>query len=318
MESRIPLVTTFRVDSTCPEEFTEVMAPLTGGAEISATQRRGFRASVRAVRMPRVGIFTAELSVARVSTAQLNVDSLTIAQCGTFRAGVPCRFETYGSHTAHAAKMGSEFTLLVPTFGRQLVANFEPSLLAAHVAALRGGESAAPEPRSAIDLRTPEAGSLLAYLRFLFREVSQPGTALRTSGIVHEAEDLLAALFVHALDTKLGRRELSVPPVRSVRWAEEFLVAHLEDPVSLAQLARASGQSVRSISRAFKNKHGFGPMTFLRHQRLEAAQRDLRRAERGSTTVSQVALRYGFNNLGRFAHAYRELFGESPSATLRN
>jgi transcriptional regulator GlxA family with amidase domain len=45
---------------------------------------------------------------------------------------------------------------------------------------------------------------------------------------------------------------------------------------------------------------------------------ELREADPHVTTVSQVAGRWGFLYLGRFAAAYREKFGERPSDTLRS
>jgi adenylate cyclase len=50
--------------------------------------------------------------------------------------------------------------------------------------------------------------------------------------------------------------------------------------------------------------------------RLARARRELQRA-RQDTTVTSVALANGFTQLGRFAASYRAVFGETPSATLR-
>jgi AraC-like DNA-binding protein len=46
------------------------------------------------------------------------------------------------------------------------------------------------------------------------------------------------------------------------------------------------------------------------HQELADAGAD--------TTVTAVALRWGFGHLGRFAVAYRRKYGRSPSDTLRS
>jgi AraC-like DNA-binding protein len=59
-------------------------------------------------------------------------------------------------------------------------------------------------------------------------------------------------------------------------------------------------------------------MAFWRRARFEAARRDLFLADPDETSVTEVAHRYRFAHLGRFAVAYRWLFGESPIETLRS
>ena len=54
-----------------------------------------------------------------------------------------------------------------------------------------------------------------------------------------------------------------------------------------------------------------------RHLRLSRARRALLSARGRSVTVSKIATRLGFFELGRFSVEYRKLFGESPSETLR-
>ena len=53
----------------------------------------------------------------------------------------------------------------------------------------------------------------------------------------------------------------------------------------------------------------------LRAARFERARDELRRSE-PEATVTDVATRWGFDHMGRFAVEYRRRFGESPSQTL--
>lgn len=59
------------------------------------------------------------------------------------------------------------------------------------------------------------------------------------------------------------------------------------------------------------------PKRYLVLRRLHQVQRALRAAAPEAATVTEVAMRYGFWQLGRFAVEYRARFGEPPSATLR-
>lgn len=103
---------------------------------------------------------------------------------------------------------------------------------------------------------------------------------------------------------------------RNVRLAEEFIIAHLQDPLDLGRIAQASGSSVRGLCAAFKEHHGLSPMAYVREQRMQRAHIDLTQAPPG-TRVTDVALRWGFTHLGRFCTRYRERYGRTPLETLQ-
>ncbi len=66
----------------------------------------------------------------------------------------------------------------------------------------------------------------------------------------------------------------------------------------------------------FFDRFGVGPMTYLRQVRLRQVHDALRKASPGSCKVGDMAARWGFFHGSAFAHAYRKMFGELPSATL--
>lgn len=110
--------------------------------------------------------------------------------------------------------------------------------------------------------------------------------------------------------TRASRRQ-------AVERTEAYLQTHAGTAIPIAELCRIVGLSERSLRNAFYDVRGVGPKRSLLDRRLQDARRALRNAVPNQTTVTAVAADHGFFELGRFARAYREMFGESPSATLR-
>jgi AraC-like DNA-binding protein len=100
---------------------------------------------------------------------------------------------------------------------------------------------------------------------------------------------------------------------RSIEYAES-----LQYDCSVLDLADSAGVSRRELERAFRQTLDTSPYNFLRLSRLNNLHRELLKQERNSTTVTKLALGWGFAELGRTAVEYRKLFGQSPSLTLSN
>lgn len=101
------------------------------------------------------------------------------------------------------------------------------------------------------------------------------------------------------------------------RWpitnrAEEFMRANLGNPVMLHDICRAARASERSVSYAFHDIYGIGPMQFLRLLRLNQVRRELQETPPDAATVEDIAHSYGLFHAGHFFTNYRHLFGETP------
>ena len=102
-----------------------------------------------------------------------------------------------------------------------------------------------------------------------------------------------------------------------VKAAEDHALSHVDERVYVTDLCRAAAVSERALEYAFKEVMGLTPMAYLIQLRLHRARQALLAATHGSTTVSAVALDWGFWHFGEFSRAYKDCFGELPSDTLR-
>jgi len=104
---------------------------------------------------------------------------------------------------------------------------------------------------------------------------------------------------------------------RAVRRTMGLIRTHPEQAWTIATLAQEGAVSARCLQEGFQRCVGVSPMRYLREVRLDRVHADLMSAASDSVTVSHIARRWGFLYLGRFAAAYRQKFGRTPSETLR-
>ena len=98
---------------------------------------------------------------------------------------------------------------------------------------------------------------------------------------------------------------------------EKFLQANRRWPVSYDNICAALGVSGRSLRAHCHDLLGVSPMAYVRRKRLRMARAALLRADPATASVTRIAIKFGFSELGRFSVNYRATFGELPSATLK-
>lgn len=173
---------------------------------------------------------------------------------------------------------------------------------------------------AAFDMTTGGGRAVSRALELVDEGSRQPGGLLAHTLAVHSREQVfLQALLLGqphnhsvALDVPRGSSG-----ARSVARAVELLRADLVRPWTVGALASAVPTSVRSLQEAFRRELDTTPMTYLRRLRMERAREDLIAGGPRGVSVSEVAVRWGFLHVSRFAGSYADRFGELPSDTLR-
>ena len=178
-----------------------------------------------------------------------------------------------------------------------------------------------------VPLDNPTLAPLVHFIDYL-RLTLDAGNALQPGGPLaeHAQAYLMSSLLMsaghnysRALAGDTQRRLLP----RAVRKAQEYMAAHADQPLSLADICREAGCSARALQTAFRQHAGQGPMEFLRETRLDRVRAELLQPSAGPGPggggggggVREVAQKYGFLHLGHFAAQYRARFGERPSET---
>jgi AraC-like DNA-binding protein len=204
---------------------------------------------------------------------------------------------------------------------RTLGIRLDRAALEAELAALLGHPVRGPIRFGASFDTTRGPGLTWARMINLLRsESGNPHSALLQPLIAERYSQGLIGGLLFAVDHQFADALTAhVAPVRprTVRRAIQVMEADPTHPFTTAELARIAGVSARSLQEGFRRHVGVSPMTYLQQVRMGYARDELRHPVPGRDTVAAIAHAWGFGHLGRFAAAYRERYGESPSATLR-
>lgn len=150
-------------------------------------------------------------------------------------------------------------------------------------------------------------------------DCNQPHSFYRTNEMIsNELNNIIKGLLYsleHNHSQKMQLDDKSVLP-KHVHQATEYIKEHAGDNLSVEELVRMTGVSERSLFNGFKKCLHITPMQFLQKTRLANVRQELLNPETNSKfSVTEIAIKNGFNQLGRFSAIYRNVYGELPSET---
>lgn len=109
-------------------------------------------------------------------------------------------------------------------------------------------------------------------------------------------------------------RLLNTRDAKRARQAREYILEHIDQPLTIQCVASHTGMSISTLQRIFKNGFGCTVMEFVRIRRLELARLAL--LDEG-LTVGQAAFLAGYSNTANFSNAFQREFGYSPSSCIK-
>ncbi|MGO4102620.1 AraC family transcriptional regulator [Leifsonia sp. YAF41] len=317
--SRHPVVSSRDLD-VARQALSEVYLPVDFP---SASASTSLDMSLNAIKIGRVTVGYLEFGVAmRIQTGEAANYHVDIPVAGRARMQAGPRDPVYATpQTAAIFAPGLPVDLDCDDEFAQIALMLPKVELRFELESLLGRNLGTPlEFSMALDLASAAGGTVLQALRLINAASDQADGMLQHPLAAHRLEQALVHSLLFAQPHNYSEILRAAPPLagaRAVSEAVELMRARPAHAWTAAELAAASSTSVRSLQQNFRSSLGTSPLQYLRDLRLEEVRKELLAAEPGTATVTQVAARWGFVHLGRFAAAYRKRFAERPSDTLR-
>jgi AraC-like DNA-binding protein len=277
-----------------------------------------FTARLTSVNLPHLRLFVVEESLPRIAYAALPTRSVNVGfplrfQRSSIWGGIKTNSRDLIFHAA--SERMHQRTCGAGTWGNISV---DPDFFAWTSKALTGsqiippriGKSLRPSHADGVELQRQHARLCrLVETKSLTSTHKEVARAIEHD-FIYALVRCLTADVVHG-DTAVRRRRSTV-----MNRLEKLLAEKFDRQLSMAELCRAIGVSERTLRTCCADFLGMSPGQYMRLRRLNLMHTALAHADPAATSVSEIASRYGFTELGRLAGVYRTIFGELPSETL--
>lgn len=212
---------------------------------------------------------------------------------------------------------GMEFEFSAVGGCRALVVVVEQALLQGHLLARRGNDSLLSDSRDRLVVTTPfhQRSTRRSWATMLADFRQEPGLLVDRHSARALEHEVIDRLLNNAHPTSGHGSEPH--RYRVARKAKDYLVDHIADTVSIGELCEAVQANERTLLLGFHEVFGMSPKLYQKSLRLNRVRQDLLKAAK-KTRVTDIAVRWGFTHLSRFAADYRQMFGERPRETLRS
>lgn len=172
---------------------------------------------------------------------------------------------------------------------------------------------------TSIDVATAELAEMKSLLVAMFvwaegatEYVLPPRSDLAMEGLIHSG-----LLRVLRGSSGKGKRTNGMSAYVLVSECHRITMARSDFPPTIEDLCTSLRVSRRSLQDGFQKVAETTPVDYLRSMRLNLVRHTLLKTSSQQTSVGDIASRAGFSHMSHFAAAYKRLFAELPSQTLR-
>ena len=89
----------------------------------------------------------------------------------------------------------------------------------------------------------------------------------------------------------------------------KYMTEHLEEKVSLEQLAYEKGINLSLLYKVFAQVYGDTPYSYIKKYKMNIASNELRNSKR---KINDIALSLGYSNASKFSIAFQSVYGILP------